>query len=133
MRLAARPTIAGVKTAFTAPGTATPDTSFRLFLQSELARRCKQRVQRSSARAIREAPLATRDYCSTMVAINSQMLPRAFQLIATFRQQLLQVLQEGPADDVYQVEVALFPLTTHQRDARRRGREGEVPDECSGH
>ena len=292
MRIAARPTIAGVKTAFTAPGTATPDTSFRLFLQSELARRCsrnpmyslrsfahqlgvdastlsqwlrnkrpltsraietlgeqlgvpperirvyidhasrdsrldqnggadqltrdtfvaigdwhhlaileltrldsfqadsrwiarmldlstdavnialhnlirldlldmrsptewvdqigdasitvdalgatvvehlQQRVQRSSARAIREAPLATRDHCSTMVAINSKMLPRAFQLIATFRQQLLQVLQEGPADDVYQIELALFPLTTRQRDARRSGCEGEVPDECSGH
>jgi uncharacterized protein (TIGR02147 family) len=95
--------------------------------------RLQQRVQHSSVRAIREAPPAMRDHSSTMVAINSRMLPRAFQLIATFRQQLLEMLQDGPADEVYQIEVALFPLTTHTREPRRAGCEGGVPDECSGH
>jgi transcriptional regulator with XRE-family HTH domain len=95
--------------------------------------RLQQRMQRASVGAVRDVPLALRDHCSTTVAINSKMLPRAFQLVTAFRQQLLQLLQEGTADDVYQIEVALFPLTTRARDGRDARPGEEVTDGRSSH
>jgi hypothetical protein len=50
------------------------------------------------------------------MAVNSAALPRAFELIARFRQQLVEVLQDGPADDVYQIDWAVFPVTTIKRE-----------------
>lgn len=54
------------------------------------------------------------------MAVNSAALSRAFELVTRFRQQLVDVLTEGDADDVYQIEIALFPVTTlkHERTER---------------
>ena len=50
------------------------------------------------------------------LAVNSEHLARAFELTARFRQQLIDLLRDGPADDVYQIEVAIFPVTTKKRE-----------------
>ena len=65
----------------------------------------------SWVRAIRGMPTHARDLSSTTVAVHSGALPRAMDLIAKCRQQVLEVLQEGTADEVYQLEMALFPIT----------------------
>ena len=72
---------------------------------------------RLSASAARQVPVAFRDQTSITVAVNSRSLPRAFEIVSRFRQQLLELLTEGDADDVYQIEIALFPVTTlkHER------------------
>jgi uncharacterized protein (TIGR02147 family) len=52
------------------------------------------------------------EHCSTTLAINSDHLPAVRSLLAKFRRSLFALLdQDGPRDDVYQIEISLFPLT----------------------
>lgn len=62
-------------------------------------------------RAMRSVPSHARELSSTTVAINAGALPRAIDLITRCRQQLLDMLQDETADEVYQLEIALFPIT----------------------
>jgi transcriptional regulator with XRE-family HTH domain len=72
---------------------------------------------RLSSAACRHVPTAYRDHTSITMAIDSAALPRAFELVSRFRQQLVDLLGGGDADDVYQIDIALFPVTTlkHER------------------
>jgi len=79
---------------------------------SETLERQQEQSRRLSLAAVRTTPMTLRDHASITLAVNSAQLPRAVELIARFRQQLVDVLQDGAADDVYQLEVALFPVTT---------------------
>jgi transcriptional regulator with XRE-family HTH domain len=72
--------------------------------------------RRLSNTAVRTVPVTVREHSSITLAINSARLPRAVELIARCRQQLLDLLQDGAADDVYQLEIALFPITTFTRE-----------------
>ncbi len=80
-----------------------------------LERQQKQSKQLSIA-AIRTTPVTVREHSSITLAINSARLPRAVEVIARCRQQLVELLQDGAPDDVYQVEIALFPVTTITRE-----------------
>ena len=73
--------------------------------------------RRLSAAAVRHVPMTLREHTSITLAVNSAALPRAFELVSRVRQQLVELLQDGAADDVYQIEIALFPVTTikHER------------------
>jgi transcriptional regulator with XRE-family HTH domain len=66
-------------------------------------------------RSVREVPAQDRELSSTTVAIRSDALPRAIDLLTKCRRQLLELLQDGTADDVYQLDLALFPVTTAKR------------------
>jgi uncharacterized protein (TIGR02147 family) len=58
------------------------------------------------------APTRLREHCSTTVAINTSRLPGILERIARFRQELISYLgQDETCDDVYQLEINLFPLT----------------------
>ncbi|MGH9312216.1 MAG: TIGR02147 family protein, partial [Vicinamibacterales bacterium] len=85
-------------------------------LPSQVFDRLQDQSKRLSAAAVRTVPLSLREHSSITLAINSARLPRAVELAARFRQQLVELLQDGPADDVYQVEVALFPVTTFKKE-----------------
>ena len=85
-------------------------------LRPELLEEQQQQNRRLSASAIRSTPMSVRDHTSITMAVNSAVLPRAFELMARFRQQLAELLQEGPVDDVYQIECAVFPVTTIKRE-----------------
>ena len=80
-------------------------------LPPELFHERQEQSRRLSAAALRALPMSVRDHTSTTIAINTANLPRAFELLARFRQQLAELLQEGPADDVYQIDCAVFPVT----------------------
>ena len=91
----------------------------RVSLQSLSPETCTARQTgsaRLSASAARRVPVAFRDQTSITVAVNSRSLPRAIELVSRFRQQLLDLLTEGDADDVYQIEIALFPVTTLKQE-----------------
>jgi uncharacterized protein (TIGR02147 family) len=87
-------------------------------LEPASVERLQDQARRRSVAALRAVPLTLREHTSITLAVNSAALPRAFELAARFRQQLVELLQEGPADDVYQVELSLFPLTTLKRTGR---------------
>ncbi len=73
--------------------------------------------RRLATAAARHVPMTLREHSTITFAINSAALPRAFELVSRFRQQLVELLREGATDDVYQLEIALFPVTTikHER------------------
>ena len=75
---------------------------------------------RLSASAAHFVPVTYREQASITIAVNSASLPRAFEIVSRFRQQLLDVLTEGARDDVYQIEIALFPVTTLKRERTDR-------------
>lgn len=77
--------------------------------------RLQEQVQRLSVTAVRDVPLRLRDHTSITVAVNTARLPQAFELVARFRRQLVELLHENPRDDVYRIEVAIFPVTTLKR------------------
>jgi transcriptional regulator with XRE-family HTH domain len=78
--------------------------------------RQQDQSRRLSIAAVRAVPVTVRDHSSITLAINSARLPRAVELVARLRQQLVELLQDGGADDVYQLEIALFPITTLRRE-----------------
>lgn len=77
-----------------------------------------QQTRERSTTALRTVPISLREHTSITLAVTSSALPRAFELAARFRQQLVELLQEGVADDVYQIDVALFPVTTLKREGK---------------
>jgi uncharacterized protein (TIGR02147 family) len=90
-------------------------------LAPDAIERQQDQSRRLSIAAVRTVPVTVREHSSITLAIDTARLPRALELMARFRQQLVELLQEGAADDVYQIEIALFPITTLQRAADSRG------------
>jgi uncharacterized protein (TIGR02147 family) len=78
--------------------------------------RQQDQSRRLSISALRSIPIALREHSTITLAVNSDRLARAFELTARFRQQLIDLLRDGPADDVYQIEIAIFPVTTNKRE-----------------
>lgn len=84
----------------------------------ETVDRLHDQARERSLAAVRGVPISFREHTSITMAVSSKALPRAFELAARFRQQLVELLQEGTADDVYQIEVALFPVTALKRERK---------------
>jgi transcriptional regulator with XRE-family HTH domain len=85
-------------------------------LQPETIDARQTSTARLSASASRLVPVTYREQTSITMAISSTSLPRAFEIVSGFRQQLVDLLTEGEPDDVYQFEIALFPVTTLKRE-----------------
>jgi len=69
--------------------------------------------------ALQEVPLEKRDITSMTMAIDSRRLPEAKKLIKKFRQRLAAFLEGGSADEVYNINIQLIPLTKQ----RAKGKE----------
>ena len=78
--------------------------------------RLQRHARDRSVAAVRDVPVTLREHTSITMAVSSKALPRAFELAARFRQQLVDLLQDDPADDVYQIEIAMFPVTALNRE-----------------
>ena len=78
--------------------------------------RLMEQVRTLSLRAMGDAPTEFLKHSSTTVTINSARLSEAADLIARFRGELTDCLASGnEADEVYQLEINLFPLTSLRR------------------
>ena len=65
-----------------------------------------------------EAPRAGRDHTSVTMAIRAKDVPKAKAMLKKFRQEFTALMQEGKkADEVYQLQLAFFPLTKFRRDS----------------
>ncbi|WP_413287935.1 DUF4423 domain-containing protein [Bdellovibrio sp. HCB337] len=67
-------------------------------------------------RALTEFSVNERDITGTTIAISSKNLPKAKELIQQFRQELSEILEQGEADEVFRLNIQLFPLT-HKKTA----------------
>ena len=67
---------------------------------------------RELALASMRDPARIHEHSSTTLALDSKRLPEITEKIARFRSELLELLQRDRArDDVYRLEISLFPIT----------------------
>lgn len=65
---------------------------------------------KKSFHSLRYHPIGERDITGTTMAISSKKLPMAKQMIQEFRKTLCQFLEDGEKDEVYRLNIQLFPL-----------------------
>ncbi|MBI3406181.1 MAG: TIGR02147 family protein [Acidobacteria bacterium] len=72
-----------------------------------------EQVRKLSLSAVRGVPAGYREHSSTTLAVSTVRLPEALERIARFRRELAGLLErDAERDDVYQLEINLFPVTT---------------------
>lgn len=77
-----------------------------------------QRVGALRARATKKTPANLRDHSSSTFALDTAKLPSVVEMIRRFRRELAGFLRANrAANDVYQLEISLFPVTNlgHKR------------------
>lgn len=94
--------------------------SFEAFGQIAI-QRLDEQVRALGQRARASVPAAAQDHSTTTVAVDSRRLPAAIAMIARFRRELLELLEsDRERDDVYQLDLHFFPVTTLQRAQENR-------------
>jgi uncharacterized protein (TIGR02147 family) len=79
------------------------------------AQRLAERVSRLASDAAASGDARPSDHSWTTIAVRAARMREAIQLIARFRSELVDLLeQDAERDDVYQFELHLFPLTQLQ-------------------
>jgi len=84
-----------------------PNLSLRRGLSEEL----KLGIQK-----LETVPMELRDFSSSTMAIDRSKLPEARNMIRRFRQEMSDLLEDGPPNDVYLCAVQLFPLTAAENE-----------------
>jgi DNA-binding transcriptional ArsR family regulator len=62
-------------------------------------------------RALTDFSIHERDITGTTLAISNKNLPKAKELIQQFRAELAELLEQGEANEVFRLNIQLFPLT----------------------
>lgn len=90
------------------------DAEFRTAALTDAARaRMNEEIHESALAAIRRIPSAYRAHRQALVALDSTQLSRLNRLADDFLQELRSLASDGGTkDDVYQVAIAIFPVTT---------------------
>jgi len=84
-------------------------------LSSDAQKQYQEKTLKKAITAIREVPIEFRDHSSITFSVRKQDLERAKEMITNFRRQLCESLQHTKSDEVYQLNMALFPLTRIER------------------
>lgn len=72
-------------------------------------KKLQKEILSAAARALDEWTIEQRDQSGITMAIDSSKLPEAKERIKRFRRELMDFLQEGKRDRVYQMSISLFP------------------------
>jgi len=95
-------TPSGLRTVRQFTTTKTPGTTPAL-------KRLQKEILGAAARALDDVAPELRDQSAITMAIDSSKLPEAKERVKKFRRELMEFLQEGTRDRVYQLSVSLFP------------------------
>jgi uncharacterized protein (TIGR02147 family) len=88
-------------------------TAIQSGLSTAAARKFQLQTLSKAMSALEEVPIEFRDNTGMTMAIDRSLLPEAREKIANFRRELCEFLQSGnKKDQVYQMNIALYPLTT---------------------
>lgn len=60
---------------------------------------------------IESVDVKDREYSAITMAINTKNLPKAKKLTEEYKTEMLELLEQGPLDEVYQLSIQLFPLS----------------------
>lgn len=80
-------------------------------IASTALKRSHRQTLEQAIEAIYEVPLNERDITSMTMAIDSKKIPQAKKLIRDFRKKMAAFLENGPADEVYNLNIQLLPIT----------------------
>jgi uncharacterized protein (TIGR02147 family) len=84
-------------------------------------RKYQKQILEKAITALEEVPLENRDHTSMLMAGDSLLLPEAKKLIAEFRRKLCALLESGTQkDELYQLGIALYPLTNQSLRSEKR-------------
>jgi uncharacterized protein (TIGR02147 family) len=79
--------------------------------------RLSEEMRRLMLRALGSVTKGRAEHSSTTVALNTAQMPIILERVARFRRELGALFEQEPVrDDVYQLEINLFPVTTLQRN-----------------
>jgi len=86
---------------------------------SAAMRKYQRSILEKSIEALELVDRKDRDHTSTTMAIRKRDLPKAKQIMKDFRYKLTALLQENDKDfdEVYQLQVSLFPIGNHKEDS----------------
>ena len=74
--------------------------------------RLQKKILEQSMEALENLPIEIRDHSSMTMSIHKDRMPGAIELIKKFRRQLCNYLEQGDnPDEVYQLQISLFPVT----------------------
>lgn len=85
-------------------------------IPSEAIRTAHLNELKIASHAIKEIGTDERDFTSITFAGNSKQLARVQKEIRRFRDRVSQIMEEGDADQVYKLNVQLFPLDSFKAD-----------------
>ena len=74
----------------------------------------QRKVIEQSAIALDRVPIERRNQTSMTIAINPEKIPLAKKMMQDFMNQLSDVLEAGPLEEVYQMSFSLFPISPLQ-------------------
>lgn len=80
-------------------------------IASTALKRSHRQTLEQAIEAIYEVPVNERDITSMTMAIDSKKIPQAKKLIRNFRKKMAAFLENGPADEVYNLNIQLLPIT----------------------
>jgi transcriptional regulator with XRE-family HTH domain len=83
-------------------------------LTNQAFRRYQKKILELSQRALEQVAIEKRDHSGTTMAIDTEKLPKAKEIIQEFRRQMGKLLTGSNEDQVYQLQVSLFPLSDIQ-------------------
>lgn len=79
---------------------------------SETRRLLQQKIVEKSLESLKTISFEHRDHSSVTLALNKRLMPKYKEILSRFRKQLIELLQANDEfDEVYQLSIALFPLT----------------------
>jgi len=70
----------------------------------------KQHIQKS-LQAVDDVPLDLRDITTMTMAIDISKIPAAKEMIKNFRRELCRFMEDGPKNEVYNINIQLIPLS----------------------
>jgi hypothetical protein len=105
------------------------DTAANLSQFSEAAvRYLFERVRQVMLAGLGSLPTGRYEHSSTTLALCTHQVPKILERIANFRRELHALLEQNPApDDVYQLEINFFPITSlHRNEENTDGTTGNA-------
>jgi len=97
------------------------------FAKDNFTTTARKRLQRTflikAIEALDTLPMQERDHSGVTIAIERTALPLLIEKINAFRKEIADFAQkhEKRSEDVYQVSIALFPLTKNQKNNNQKG------------
>lgn len=89
----------------------TGSTRTRTDYPSDVIRALHRQIMEKAALSLEKVPLSERDITAVTLPVNSHRLRAAKKKITSFRRNLMSYLSEGEKDEVYAMQISLFPLT----------------------